>query len=488
MRATTALLPLLSGLPAVLSLSGSLDTRASTASQPMNLQFNSYDNAWVDPQYVLSKNWNDTTVVAQQTIVEWADNLNAQGPWSVTTSKPFNASSGDPHDYLSWAPYWFPDCSNVHNTTALTDEQIWVTCPYVSKDGQFNPDRLLVNNTGAFDALSNAVLYNSMAWVINGSSTYPEQVATQIKTWFLDDATRMNPNLNYAQVIRGPPGSQFGSHTGVLDLKGMAKLTSGILILRQGKAPAWTSDIDTGLVAWANTYIQWLTTSDIALGEANSTNNHGSYYYNQLASLQILVNDLTGANATVQKYFSTLYQNQILASGEQVCPLLRAACPLEAVRTRPYHYRSYNLAAMITNARIGAYLGFDAWNLTTATGGTIHAALDFALAAKPDPDGLSEPYQSAGAVASVYGDAQGKYAAFLAQNEPAYPKEPWFFWYQPLSDSGWVRANVGNTTSTSSGGGGSSGTQSKNGAARVGVCTLAAVAAGVVGSLVAFLV
>ncbi|KAI0048687.1 hypothetical protein FA95DRAFT_1605059, partial [Auriscalpium vulgare] len=120
------------------------------------------------------------------------------------------------------------------------------------------------------------------------------------------------------------------------------------------------------------------------------------------------------------------------------------------------------------------------------------------------PDGLSEPYQSAAAVGSASGDPQGKYVALLAQKEPAYPKEPWFFWYQPLSDNGWVRANVGSTSGASGGGGGggnssdggggnsssgagSSGAQSKN-CARGGVCALAAVMAGVVGSLAAFLV
>ena len=50
--------------------------------------------------------------------------------------------------------------------------------------------------------------------------------------------------------------------------------------------------------------------------------NHGSYYYSQLGALQILVNDLAGANATIQKYFSTLYQNQVEADGEQVRMLL----------------------------------------------------------------------------------------------------------------------------------------------------------------------
>lgn len=86
--------------------------------------------------------------------------------------------------------------------------------------------------------------------------------------------------------------------------------------------------------------------------------NHGSYYYSQLGALHILVNDLAGANATIQKYFSTLYQNQVEASGEQVRTILKnnvhslLTCtvqPFEAVRTRPYHYRCYNLAAMIVS-------------------------------------------------------------------------------------------------------------------------------------------
>lgn len=57
--------------------------------------------------------------------------------------------------------------------------------------------------------------------------------------------------------------------------------------------------------------------------------NHGSYYYNQLAALQILVNDTAGANKTIQKYFSTLYKKQISADGEQV---RRGSYVLDSVR------------------------------------------------------------------------------------------------------------------------------------------------------------
>lgn len=44
---------------------------------------------------------------------------------------------------------------------------------------------------------------------------FSSPTAKFIKTWFLDDATRMNPNLDYGQVQRGP-GKSKGTHTGVL--------------------------------------------------------------------------------------------------------------------------------------------------------------------------------------------------------------------------------------------------------------------------------
>jgi len=46
--------------------------------------------------------------------------------------------------------------------------------------------------------------------------------------------------------------------------------------------------------------------------------NHGSYYYNQLASLQLIAKDVPGALNTTQKYFNNQYLNQINTNGEQV--------------------------------------------------------------------------------------------------------------------------------------------------------------------------
>jgi hypothetical protein len=120
--------------------------------------------------------------------------------------------------------------------------------------------------------MANAVLYNSFAWAINGSSQYAANAASFINTWFLANDTYMNPNLNYAQVERGPgPTSNEGTHTGVLDLKCMVKVVNAVLVLRAGNAPQWTSEMDSDLVAWTKTYIGWLTSNNIALEEAAAT-------------------------------------------------------------------------------------------------------------------------------------------------------------------------------------------------------------------------
>ena len=45
-----------------------------------------YPSAFVDPDYVLAKNYGNHTLAAQQTIASWANLLAARGPWSTLHS------------------------------------------------------------------------------------------------------------------------------------------------------------------------------------------------------------------------------------------------------------------------------------------------------------------------------------------------------------------------------------------------------------------
>ncbi|KZV91347.1 chondroitin AC/alginate lyase [Exidia glandulosa HHB12029] len=413
-----SLIPLLAAVASVSAASASWNT------------FISYDNEFVAPEIILSKPWtkNNNTLDAAESIVSWADTLGKQGPWSVTF-KPFTAPTKDKHDYLSWAPYWWPDCSGVGNKTELTQEEIWVTCPYKDRDGKFVPDVRLVNDTGSFAGLCDAVFYNAIAWQITDNEDYAAKAVEFIRTWYLDDDTYMNPNLNYSQVIRGP-GVQVGNHYGVLDMKTTSKILTAILLFRKAPYAGWTAELDGKMVNWSQRFIKWLETHPFGKDEGSTPNNHGTYFYNTMVSHQIIAGNTAEAKRYLDRYFTTQYLAQIDANGEQ---------PLEVIRSRTYHYRAYNLGAMITNGKLGQYIGYDAWNLTTTKGGTIQKALDWAMQFDPATTGevksapAQELYQHVAAVGSVYGDPDGKYAAYLARVSPDYPQSPFYFWNQPLA-------------------------------------------------------
>ena len=83
--------------------------------------YKDYDNDFLDPSYILNKNFNVSTAAAQQSIIEWADVLAEQGPWCKSSrllqltilplqfvvavmNKSVVPPTGNKHDYLSWAP------------------------------------------------------------------------------------------------------------------------------------------------------------------------------------------------------------------------------------------------------------------------------------------------------------------------------------------------------------------------------------------------
>ncbi|KAF8705971.1 Chondroitin AC alginate lyase, partial [Rhizoctonia solani] len=401
--------------------------------------FPSYPNEFVPPKVLLStpEVWTNTTRAAQASIVKFADEVLREGPWSVM-NKTVTPPSGNKHhlDLLILDQSYWPNCDGIGNTTELTQEEIYVTCPYERRDGQFNPDYRLANDSGATQALMDALLYAPIAHLVISKSPelntakrpdgwYASQALRAAQIFFVDEATRVNPHLNYSQLLRGP-GTQVGSPTGVLDMHWWPKALSGILLMKE--MGVWSEADLAGVVNWAKAYIPWLQTNELAKAERASDNNHGSYFFNQLAALQILVGDLDGAKATVQDYFTGIYMSQIDEKGDQ---------PKESARTHPYHYRGYNLCAMINSARLAEFVGYDGWNAKSSSGAGIQTAADYAMQFTPGPgEAASELFPQIAAVAVKFGDPSGKYAAFLASKDQSYPGRPWFLWNQPLSDSG----------------------------------------------------
>ncbi|MGW5033763.1 alginate lyase family protein [Streptomyces nigra] len=286
----------------------------------------------------------------------WLD----QGPWTVV-DKPRPAPGGDVHDYLSQAPYWWP-------TTPPTADNPW-GCPYEQRDGQRNPevdsgtDRQDVEKT--FDASYDL----SLAWYYTGERRYAEKAARVLRTWFLDPATRMNPNLDHAQFI---PCRYDGRAIGIIDFSQSYTAVLDAVALLETGAPGWTADDRTAMRQWNADFLTWLRDSDFGRQEAAAANNHGTFYDLLLAGLASATGDRELARRTVRDVGPRRIAPQIASDGGQ---------PQELARTRSWHYSTFDLVAYTRLAAIGRHVGVDLWAYRGPDGQSLFKAVDHLLPA-----------------------------------------------------------------------------------------------------------
>jgi hypothetical protein len=126
--------------------------------------------------------------------------------------KTFTPVSGNKHDYMSQAPYFWYDSSKPNGL------------PYIRRDGEHNPEIKKITDRTYIGDLENATKTLGIAWYLTGEEKYADKAAALIRYWFFNEATKMNPNLNYAQAI---PGITNGRGIGIIEtrtLVGIAKL------------------------------------------------------------------------------------------------------------------------------------------------------------------------------------------------------------------------------------------------------------------------
>src|SRR5213078_272664 len=127
---------------------------------------------------------------AYERLVREADVALKAGPFSVT-DKRRTPPSGDKHDYVSMAPYWWYDSSKPNGL------------PYLRRDGERNPEINKITDHKNLDNLENATTSLSLAWYFTGEEKYSKKAADLLRYWFFNEATKMNSNLEYAQGIPG---------------------------------------------------------------------------------------------------------------------------------------------------------------------------------------------------------------------------------------------------------------------------------------------
>ncbi len=223
-----------------------------------------------------------------------------------------------PHDFFSESDYFWPNPANP-------------TGPYKEIDGKSNPDNFN-GHRRAMIRLSQACPALTAAFVLTRNKPYAQAAAAHLRAWFITPATRMNPNLEYAQGVRN---GVHGRSYGIIDTLHLVEVARAATFL----AAFFTPTELTTLHQWFRDYLLWLTTSPNGIKERDATNNHSICWSLQAAEFARLIND-TATLADLRTRFTTIQLPVQMAPN--------GSFPRELARTKPYGYSIFNFDCMAT--------------------------------------------------------------------------------------------------------------------------------------------
>lgn len=315
---------------------------------------------------------DESVAKALKKLISDADKALAVVPPSVT-QKTKVPPSGDKHDYMSLAPYYWPNPATKDGL------------PYVRKDGKVNPESReeTANDTLRARLVGASVETLALGYYFTGDEKYAEHAARILRTWFLDPATKMTPHFRFAQAV---PGVNDGRGTGILEARGLADAADAATLLKGSKY--WSAADQQALLAWAAAYFEWLTTSKNGQDEHAAKNNHGTWYDVQAVKWALVLGRKDQAKEICAEAAKRRIEVQIQPDGKQ---------PLELVRTASFSYSCFNLRALSALAGLGEHAGVDLWKHRSADGRSLVAALDFLmpyLGKDPKPWPLQQIHES----------------------------------------------------------------------------------------------
>ena len=270
----------------------------------------------------------------------------------TVVDKEMTAQSGDKHDYMSLSRYWWPDTSKADGL------------PYIRKDGISNPEIEKLDRYPLGD-FSKSVQSLSLAYYITPDEKFAEKAVENLRTWFINSKTKMNPNMNYGQTVPGIRNG-LGRGVGIIDTYTFIEMLDGVELLKKSKS--FTLADQQAIKEWFTAYVQWLQTSPVAREELEAPNNHGTAYDVQLTRYAIFIGNEDLAKKLLNEFPQKRLFSQIEPDGSQ---------PLELARTTALGYSTFNLTHFLDMCQIGKLVGVDLLSAKSTDGRSILKAIDF---------------------------------------------------------------------------------------------------------------
>ncbi len=283
-------------------------------------------------------------------IVKNADKLLTKSVSSVMEkNKP--APSGDKHDYISNAPYYWPDPADPN-------------APYIRKDGEANKE-VITPDKKNMGAMTNSVIDLALAYYLTSDEKYAAKAVDNLRIWFLNPATKMNPNLNFGQTISGRLNGK-GRGAGMIESYQFVNMLDGVELLK--KSTGFTKIDQQNLKNWFEEYLNWMMTSEVGNQEYNAKNNHGTAFDVQAIRYALFV----GKDNIALKYLNDFPMRRLFA---QIEP--DGKQPAELARTKALHYSVFNLIHILDLCFIAKTMDVDLFHMKAEDGRSISKALEY---------------------------------------------------------------------------------------------------------------
>ena len=260
--------------------------------------------------------------------------------------------SGDKHDYMSTGPYWWPDPTKPDGL------------PYIKKDGLRNPTYYDITDSQELDKVEDSALTLALAYYFTNENKYANFASKLIKTWFLDEKTRQNPNLNYGQGI---PGINTGRGTGIIETRDLYRVIDAAILIQE--TPDWTKVQHEALKKWFSAYLTWMLESPIGKDEADSKNNHGTFFSEQIIAFS-LFSERPEVTLNEIEIFKNRMESQLQPDGSQ---------PFELARTKSWGYVNMNLFGYFLIAKLAENANIQLWNQQISEGKNMRNALNWII-------------------------------------------------------------------------------------------------------------